>query len=168
MLPRCLAVPQDITLQHEQLAPSGDSPCVWQIRTTDIDTLERCVNAVAYGDLEAEGQHGLTQASSTSHLHAADLWTPTLTLLHNTRVACRQPTIDTPTAYTPASYLRLLQVNFLRIFRLGQLTAQYLLHVQDSLAKDTARLRVRPSASAGATASLTARGTQQHTSCAYC
>ena len=34
---------------------------MWQVRTTDIDTLERCVNAVAYGDLEAEGHHGLTQ-----------------------------------------------------------------------------------------------------------
>ena len=36
----------------------------------------------------------------------------------------------------------MLQVNFIRIFRLGQLTAQYLLHVQDSLARDTVRLRV--------------------------
>ena len=69
---------------------------VEQVRKTDIDTLERCVNAVAFGDIEAEGPGSLTR------------------------------------------------VNFSRIFRLAQLTAEYLLHVQDRLAQETDRLRVRP------------------------
>ena len=51
-----------------------------------------------------------------------------------------------PDAAEDADMLRHAQVNFLRIFRLGQLTAQYLLHVQDSLARDAARLRVRSAA----------------------
>lgn len=68
-----------------------------QVRRTDIDTLERCVNAVAFGDIEAEGPGSLTR------------------------------------------------VNFMRIFRLSQLTAEYLLHVQDRLAAETSRLRVTTS-----------------------
>ena len=39
-----------------------------QVRTTDIDTLERCVNAVAYGDLEAEGHFGLTQVGAKQYV----------------------------------------------------------------------------------------------------
>ena len=38
----------------------------------------------------------------------------------------------------------LTEVNFMRIFRLGQLTAEYLLHVQDRLAYDNILLKVRP------------------------
>lgn len=69
--------------------------CNWfQIRETDIGTLERCVGAVAFGDLEAEDSRNLTE------------------------------------------------VNFMRIFRLGQLTAEYLLHVQDRLAYDNTLLKV--------------------------
>lgn len=65
-----------------------------QVRRTDIDTLERCVNAIAFGDIEAEGPGSLTR------------------------------------------------VNFIRIFRLSQLTVEYLLHVQDRLASEAVRLRV--------------------------
>ena len=36
----------------------------------------------------------------------------------------------------------LTEVNFMRIFRLGQLTAEYLLHVQDRLAYDNTLLKV--------------------------
>lgn len=64
------------------------------MRNTDIDTLERCVNAVAFGDIEAEGPGSLTR------------------------------------------------VNFLRIFRLAQLTSEYLLYVQDRLSQESTRLRV--------------------------
>ena len=64
-----------------------------QVRETDIETLERCVGAVAFGDLEAEDSRNLTE------------------------------------------------VNFMRIFRLGQLTAEYLLHVQDRLAYDNCLLK---------------------------
>ncbi|KAK9799385.1 hypothetical protein WJX73_009113 [Symbiochloris irregularis] len=63
------------------------------VRNTDIDTLERCVNAVAFGDIEAEGPGSLTR------------------------------------------------VNFLRIFRLAQLTSEYLLYVQDRLSQESTRLR---------------------------
>lgn len=65
-----------------------------QVRETDIEALERCVGAVAFGDLEAEDSRNLTE------------------------------------------------VNFMRIFRLGQLTAEYLLHVQDRLAYDNILLKV--------------------------
>ena len=37
----------------------------------------------------------------------------------------------------------LTEVNFMRIFRLGQLTAEYLLHVQDRLAYDNCLLKAR-------------------------
>ena len=71
---------------------------VWclQIRRTDLDTLERVVGIVAFGDLEGENTCNLT------HL------------------------------------------NFLRIFRLSQLTAEYLLHVQDHLAGENSHLKVSP------------------------
>ncbi len=36
--------------------------CV-QIQETDIDTLERCCAAMAYGDLEAESPHSLTETN---------------------------------------------------------------------------------------------------------
>lgn len=36
----------------------------------------------------------------------------------------------------------LTDLNFLRIFRLSQLTAEYLLHVQDHLAQENSRLQV--------------------------
>lgn len=65
-----------------------------QVRETDIETLERCVSAVAFGDLDAEDARNLTE------------------------------------------------VNFVRIIRLGQLTAEYLLHVQDRLAYDNCLLKV--------------------------
>ena len=52
-----------------------------QIQETDIDTLERCCAAMAYGDLEAESPHSLTET------------------------------------------------NFQRLFRLAQLTVEYLLHI---------------------------------------
>ena len=64
-----------------------------QIRETDIETLERCVRAVTFGDLESEDARNLTE------------------------------------------------INFMRIFRLGQLTAEYLLHVQDRLAYDNTLLK---------------------------
>ena len=65
-----------------------------QIRDTDLDTLERVVGIVAFGDLEGEDTCNLTD------------------------------------------------LNFLRIFRLSQLTAEYLLHVQDKLAQENAQLKV--------------------------
>ena len=65
-----------------------------QIRDTDLDTLEKVVGIVAFGDLDAEDTCNLT------HL------------------------------------------NFLRIFRLSQLTAEYLLHVQDHLAQENSHLKV--------------------------
>ena len=66
-----------------------------EIRETDIETLERCLAAVTFGDLESEDARNLTE------------------------------------------------INFMRIFRLGQLTAEYLLHVQDRLAYDNTLLKVR-------------------------
>ncbi len=36
----------------------------------------------------------------------------------------------------------LTDLNFLRIFRLSQLTAEYLLHVQDHLAQENSQLKV--------------------------
>ena len=65
-----------------------------QIRDTDLDALERVVGIVAYGDLEGEDTHNLTD------------------------------------------------LNFLRIFRLSQLTAEYLLHVQEQLAQENVQLKV--------------------------
>lgn len=65
-----------------------------QIRDTDLDTLERVVGIVAFGDLEGEDTCNLTD------------------------------------------------LNFLRIFRLSQLAAEYLLHVQDKLAQENAQLKV--------------------------
>lgn len=38
----------------------------------------------------------------------------------------------------------LTDLNFLRIFRLSQLTAEYLLHVQDKLALENTQLKVSP------------------------
>ena len=38
----------------------------------------------------------------------------------------------------------LTDLNFLRIFRLSQLTAEYLLHVQDKLAQENTQLKVSP------------------------
>ena len=37
----------------------------------------------------------------------------------------------------------LTDLNFLRIFRISQLTAEYLLHVQDHLARENAQLKVK-------------------------
>ena len=65
-----------------------------QIKRTDLDTLERVVGIVAFGDLEGEDTCNLTH------------------------------------------------INFLRIFRLSQLTAEYLLHVQDHLAGENSHLKV--------------------------
>lgn len=65
-----------------------------QIRDTDLDTLERVVGIVAFGDLDGEDTCNLTD------------------------------------------------LNFLRIFRLSQLTAEYLLHVQDYLAQENSQLKV--------------------------
>ena len=65
-----------------------------QIQETDIDTLERCCAAMAFGDLEAEVPHSLTET------------------------------------------------NFLRLFRLAQLTVEYLLHIQDRLVWETGLLKV--------------------------
>lgn len=65
-----------------------------QIQDTDLDTLEKVVGIVAFGDLDAEDTCNLT------HL------------------------------------------NFLRIFRLSQLAAEYLLHVQDHLAQENSHLKV--------------------------
>lgn len=65
-----------------------------QIRETDIDTLERCCAAMAYGDLDAEAPHSLSET------------------------------------------------NFTRLFRLAQLTVEYLLHVQDRLVWENGLLKV--------------------------
>lgn len=65
-----------------------------QIQETDIDTLERCCAAMAYGDLEAEFPHSLTET------------------------------------------------NFQRLFRLAQLTVEYLLHIQDRLVWENGLLKV--------------------------
>ncbi len=65
-----------------------------QIHETDIDTLERCCAAIAFGDIEAEAPHSLTET------------------------------------------------NFLRLFRLAQLTVEYLLHIQDRLVWETGLLKV--------------------------
>ena len=65
-----------------------------QIQDTDIDTLERCCAAMAFGDLEAEAPQTLTETS------------------------------------------------FLRLFRLAQLTVEYLLHIQDRLVWENGLLKV--------------------------
>ena len=65
-----------------------------QIQDTDIDTLERCCAAMAFGDLEAEAPQSLTETS------------------------------------------------FLRLFRLAQLTVEYLLHIQDRLVWENGLLKV--------------------------
>ena len=65
-----------------------------QIQETDIDTLERCCAAMAFGDLDAEAPHSLTETS------------------------------------------------FLRLFRLAQLTVEYLLHIQDRLVWENGLLKV--------------------------
>jgi hypothetical protein len=65
------------------------------VRETDIDMLERCCAAMAYGDLDAEDPAGLS---------------------------------DT---------------NFTRLFRLAQLTCEYLLHIQDRLVWENGLLKVR-------------------------
>lgn len=65
-----------------------------QVQETDIDTLERCCAAMAYGDLEAESPQSLTET------------------------------------------------NFLRLFRLAQLTVEYLLHIQDRLVWENGLLKV--------------------------
>lgn len=66
----------------------------FQVRDTDIDSLETVVNIVAFGDVDAEDTRNLTE------------------------------------------------VNFIKIFRLGQLCSEYLLHVQDSLAFHNSQLKV--------------------------
>ena len=65
-----------------------------QVRETDIDTLERCCAAMAYGDLQAEESGSLSET------------------------------------------------NFLRLFRLAQLTVEYLLHIQDRLVWENGLLKV--------------------------
>ena len=69
-------------------------PVCLQIHDTDIDTLERCCAAMAFGDLEAEAPQSLTETS------------------------------------------------FLRLFRLAQLTVEYLLHIQDRLVWENGLLKV--------------------------
>jgi hypothetical protein len=64
------------------------------VRETDIDTLERCCAAMAYGDLQAEDPGSLSET------------------------------------------------NFLRLFRLAQLTVEYLLHIQDRLVWENGLLKV--------------------------
>ena len=66
-----------------------------QVRETDIDTLERCCAAMAFGDLSAEEPGSLSET------------------------------------------------NFTRLFRLAQLTVEYLLHVQDRLVWETGLLKAR-------------------------
>lgn len=66
-----------------------------QVRETDINTLEKVVGIVAFGDIEAEEARNLTE------------------------------------------------LNFTRMLRLSQLATEYLLHVQDQLAYDNGRLKVR-------------------------
>ncbi|KAK9907534.1 hypothetical protein WJX75_005496 [Coccomyxa subellipsoidea] len=63
------------------------------VRETDIDTLERCCAAMAYGDLQAEDPGSLSET------------------------------------------------NFLRLFRLAQLTVEYLLHIQDRLVWENGLLK---------------------------
>jgi len=75
-------------------APAHDVDMCAQVRETDIDTLERCCAAMAYGDLQAEDPCSLSQTS------------------------------------------------FLRLFRLAQLTVEYLLHVQDRLVWENGVLKV--------------------------
>lgn len=65
-----------------------------QVRETDIDTLERCCAAMAYGDLQAEEPGSLSET------------------------------------------------NFLRLFRLAQLTVEYILHIQDRLVWENGLLKV--------------------------
>ena len=72
----------------------SQGPVCLQIQDTDIDTLERCCAAMAFGDLEAEAPHSLTETS------------------------------------------------FLRLFRLAQLTVEYLLHIQDRLVWENGLLKV--------------------------
>ena len=64
------------------------------MRSTDIDTLERVLDVVAFGDIEAEDARNLTP------------------------------------------------LNFIKLFRLAQLTVEYLLFVQDRLAADNCALKV--------------------------
>ncbi|CAL8462888.1 g2422 [Coccomyxa elongata] len=63
------------------------------VRETDIDTLERCCAAMAYGDLQVEEPGSLSET------------------------------------------------NFLRLFRLAQLTVEYLLHIQDRLVWENGLLK---------------------------
>ena len=72
----------------------SQGPVCLQIQDTDIDTLERCCAAMAFGDLEAEAPQSLTETS------------------------------------------------FLRLFRLAQLTVEYLLHIQDRLVWENGLLKV--------------------------
>ena len=69
-----------------------------QVRETDIDTLERCCAAMAYGDVSAEAPGSLSET------------------------------------------------NFTRLFRLAQLTVEYLLHVQDRLVWEAGLLKARAAA----------------------
>lgn len=65
-----------------------------QARSTDIDALERVLDVMAFGDIEAEDARNLTP------------------------------------------------LNFIKLFRLAQLTVEYLLFVQDRLAADNCALKV--------------------------
>lgn len=73
---------------------TGCLPSRPQVRTADIDALERVLDVVAYGDIEAEDTRNLTP------------------------------------------------LNFIRLFRVAQLTVEYLLFVQDRLAADNCVLKV--------------------------
>ena len=65
-----------------------------QVRGTDIDALERVLDVVAFGDIEAEDARNLTPH------------------------------------------------NFIKLFRIAQLTVEYLLFVQDRLAGDNCAMKV--------------------------
>lgn len=81
-----------------------------QARTTDIDALERVLDVVAFGDIEAEDARNLTP------------------------------------------------LNFIKLFRLAQLTVEYLLFVQDRLAADNCVLKVWATRCGGASWAWQSRG----------
>ena len=109
------------------LSPSLFTPA--KAARTDVDALERCVAAIAFGDLDAE------PGGRVSEVREGDK--------KGKRGRFFSPSIPIPSTQNRSFFLSPPhQVSLRRLFRVAQLTVQYLLHVQDRLGCANAGLKV--------------------------
>lgn len=98
-------------------------------RETDIDTLEQALDTVAFGDVTVEDPRLLTGAIARRRAGAAGR-----ALVEAEWVSCGDKVLPGAVSHVRCVKFFLLLhssgPNFLKVFRLGQLTVEYLLHVQ--------------------------------------